>query len=108
MRRSYKSKSTAGKESIWSPAFISIFVINIILNLNQFMTTALIPKFAAHLGATATIIGIVTSMFAITALGVRPIVGPSSSYFKKIIYWLPLPPSLFWRLSVTAWPAASP
>lgn len=83
MRKHYKRKNTADKESIWNSAFINIFVINIILNLIQFMTTALIPKFAAHLGATATIIGMVTSMFAITALGVRPIVGPSSSYFKK-------------------------
>ncbi|CAI6048436.1 putative MFS-type transporter YfcJ [Paenibacillus sp. JJ-100] len=78
-----KNNHASGKGSIWSRAFISIFIINLILNLSQFMTTALIPKYAAHLGATATIIGMVTSMFAITALGVRPIVGPTTSYFKK-------------------------
>ncbi|RRJ62852.1 MFS transporter [Paenibacillus oralis] len=80
MRKYNKSKT---KETIWTQSFISIFIINIILNLGQFMTGALIPKFAAHLGGTATIVGMVTSMFAITALGVRPIVGPATGYFRK-------------------------
>lgn len=74
---------TSEKESIWTPFFLKLFIINALLNLGQFMMTALIPKFAEHLGASAAIIGVVSSMFAITALAVRPIVGPSTGYFRK-------------------------
>jgi MFS family permease len=74
---------TSDKESIWTPFFLKLFIINAILNLGQFMAIALIPKFAEHLGASAAIVGIVSSMFAITALAVRPIVGPSTGYFRK-------------------------
>lgn len=71
------------RQTIWNPAFISIFVINIALNLAQFMMNTLIPKYAEHLGATAVIVGMVSSMFAVTALGIRPIVGPASGYFRS-------------------------
>lgn len=53
------------------------------LNMTQFMMNSLIPKYTEHLGATAVIVGMVSSMFAFTALGVRPIVGPATGYFKK-------------------------
>lgn len=71
------------KQTIWNKAFLSIFVINFILNMGQFMMNTLIPKYAEHLGATATIVGIVSGMFAVTSLCTRPIVGPATSYFKK-------------------------
>ncbi|OBR65283.1 hypothetical protein A7K91_20080 [Paenibacillus oryzae] len=72
-----------GRQSIWSPMFISIFIINIALNMAQFMMNTLIPNYAEHLGATAVIIGVVSSLFAVTALGIRPIVGPSTGYFRN-------------------------
>ena len=71
------------RQTIWNKAFVDIFIINIALNTGQYMMNTLIPKFAEHLGATATIIGMVSGMFAVTALGVRPIVGPATGYFKK-------------------------
>ncbi len=72
-----------GRQTIWSPMFISIFIINIALNMAQFMMNTLIPNYAEHLGATAVIIGVVSSLFAVTALGIRPIVGPSTGYFRN-------------------------
>jgi len=72
-----------GRQTIWNKAFIDIFVINIILNMGQYMMNTLIPKFAEHLGATAAIVGMVSGMFAVTALSVRPIVGPATGYFRK-------------------------
>lgn len=71
------------RESIWSKAFVSIFIVNITMSMAQFMMGTLIPKYVDQLGASATVVGIVTSMFAITALGIRPIGGPAISYFRK-------------------------
>lgn len=72
-----------GKEPIWTPSFRHLFIISALLNFGQFMMSTLVPKFAEHLGASAAIIGTVSGMFAVTALAVRPFVGPSAGYFRK-------------------------
>jgi MFS family permease len=72
-----------GKETIWTRAFINIFLLNISVNMAQFMLNALIPKYADKLGAGATVVGMVASMFAVTALCMRPIAGPAIGYFRK-------------------------
>jgi MFS family permease len=72
-----------GEQTIWNPAFISIFIVNIALNMAQFMVNTLIPNYAQHMGATAVIVGMVSSLFAVTALGIRPIVGPATGYFRS-------------------------
>ncbi len=71
------------RETIWTKAFLNVFILNIAINFAQFMLNTLIPKYADALGANATVVGMVSSMFAITALGIRPIGGPAISYFKK-------------------------
>lgn len=75
--------SVNNKETIWNKAFTSIFIVNITMNMAQFMMNTLIPKFADFLGANAAVVGIVTGMFAITALSTRPIVGSAIGYFRK-------------------------
>lgn len=70
-------------QTVWNKAFINVFVMNVFLMLGLFMTNVLVPTYAEHVGATAAIVGLVTSMFAVTALAVRPIVGPSTSYFRN-------------------------
>ena len=71
------------EDKIWNIKFVRITIINFLLSMGQFMMNTLIPKFADSLGASATIVGIVSGMFAITALGIRPIAGPAMDYFKK-------------------------
>ena len=51
--------------------------------MGQFMMNTLIPKYADHLGATASIVGLVSSMFAVTALAIRPLAGPAFDFFSK-------------------------
>ena len=68
----------ATKQRIWSTGFTTIFVINLIINVAQYMMITLVPKFAESLGASAILIGVVTGTFAITALAVRPLVGPAT------------------------------
>lgn len=70
---------------IWSKAFTAIFVVNAIINLGQFMTVAIIPTRAHDLGASAAIVGLVTGIFAATALAVRPVVGPMSMAVRNNI-----------------------
>ncbi|WP_337099914.1 MFS transporter [Paenibacillus sp. YIM B09110] len=78
-----ESVSDEAVQTVWNKAFINVFVMNVFLMLGLFMTNALVPTYAEHVGATAAIVGVVTSMFAVTALAVRPIVGPSTSYFRN-------------------------
>ncbi len=78
-----KNSVSEENQTIWNRAFISIFIVNIIINMGQFMMNTLVPKLVEHLGATTTVVGFVSGMFAITALGIRPVVGPASAYFKK-------------------------
>ena len=71
------------RQGVWNPVFISVFITNICINMGQQMMNTLIPKFADYLGATASVIGTVTSMFAVTALAIRPFSGPAFDSFSK-------------------------
>ncbi|MCU6736143.1 MFS transporter [Diplocloster agilis] len=73
-------------DKIWNPLFTTVFVANIIMNLGLQMTNAIISKYADHLGSTATITGLVTSIFAVTALIFKLVSGPAiDTYNKKYI-----------------------
>lgn len=74
---------TNNTKSIWTKDFINIFILNFVMSMGQFMMNTLIPKYAYHLGAVATVVGVVTGIFAVTALALRPIAGPAMDYFKK-------------------------
>lgn len=75
------SGKNAGK--IWTKAFINIFILNFVMSMGQFMMNTLIPKYAYHLGAAASVVGMVTGAFAVTALVLRPVAGPAMDYYKK-------------------------
>lgn len=70
-------------KSVWNKGFIGMLIMNLFLMMGLFMMNVLVPTYAAHLGATAAIVGLVTGILAITALAVRPIVGPSTRYFRN-------------------------
>lgn len=71
------------KEKIWSKDFVTIFIVSFVMSMGQFMMNTLIPKYAYQLGGAASVVGMVTGMFAVTALGIRPLAGPAMDYFKK-------------------------
>ena len=61
------SKTDINKtNSIWTKDFINIFILNFVMSMGQFMMNTLIPKYAYHLGAVATVVGVVTGIFAVT------------------------------------------
>ncbi len=61
---------TNGK--IWTKDFVIIFFVSFVMSMGQFMMSTLIPKYIDQLGGTATVVGTVTGIFAVTALGIRP------------------------------------
>ena len=74
---------TRSKETIWSRSFVKILTVNFIISMGQFMMNTLVPKFTLSLGATETIVGVVSSVFAFAALLIRPVAGPAMDYFRK-------------------------
>lgn len=73
-------------EKIWNRMFFSIFFANMMLNLGQQMSNSLLSKYADFMGAPASQIGMLMSMFAITALIFRFISGPTiNSVNRKIV-----------------------
>lgn len=71
---------------VWNKMFISIFFANMVMNMAVKMSNASLQLFANDLGAPANEIGILMSMFAVTALIFRFIAGPMmNAYSRKII-----------------------
>ena len=61
-------------------------VVNFFQSMAAMMANTTIPVFANHLGASASIVGMVTGSFAVTALLVRPFAGPAfDAYSRKKI-----------------------
>lgn len=79
----FGGRNKANRPSIWSRGFIIILVINLVINVAQYMMIAVVPTYAATLGASAVVIGVVTGVFAVTALAVRPFVGPATFRFPN-------------------------
>ena len=70
-------------EKIWNPKFTRIAVITAMFNMGHFMMNTLVPKYVDSLGATAVLVGVVSSMFAVTSLAIRPFSGPAMDYYRK-------------------------
>lgn len=76
-------KNSLRDDRIWNSKFTIIFIVNFLVNMGQFTINTLIPKYAYHLGAEASVAGVVSGMFAVTALLIRPAAGPAMDYFRK-------------------------
>jgi MFS family permease len=68
---------------IWNKMFVSIFFANMALNLGQQMSNSLLAKYADSLGAPATQVGMLMSMFAVTALLLRFVAGPAMDTYNR-------------------------
>lgn len=71
------------KPSIWNRAFISIWIVGFIMSMGQYMMHALIPKYVDQLGLSAAVVGTIISVFAISAIGIRPLAGPAMDCFNN-------------------------
>ncbi len=71
------------KVTIWTTPFVSVFFATFILHMSQYSMNTLVPRYVHYLGGSAVVVGIVTSVFAVTALAIRPFSGPSIYCFDK-------------------------
>ncbi len=86
MKKVKEVKSQMPPDKIWNVMFISIFFVNMALNFGQYMSNSLLSLYAKSMGALAEQIGMLMSMFAITALIFRFVAGPAiNAYNRKII-----------------------
>ena len=81
MNRRESLQENSGK--IWNPIFIKMFIINILINFSICMVNPLSATYADFLGATATIVGLVSSLFAMTALIFKLVSAPAADAFNK-------------------------
>lgn len=70
-------------EKIWNAMFISVFVTNMSLNLAQQMSNSLLAKYADALGAPASQIGMLMSIFALTALLFKVVSAPMMDVYNR-------------------------
>lgn len=77
-------KNVAAKEgSIWNPTFLSICLINAFMNLSKQMSNSILSKYIDSLGAAATVVGLVSSTFALAALIFKFFSGPALDSFNR-------------------------
>jgi MFS family permease len=78
------AQSSIGQnDRIWTPYFTKLFIMNAIANFGLFMMNTLLPRYAEQMGALPSTVGFVASAFAVTALLVRPVVGPATTSFRN-------------------------
>jgi len=68
---------------IWNRSFIAIFVVALFQTMAQYTAHTLVPKYADSLGATASLIGLISGLYAGTALAFRPFTSPAYDIFNK-------------------------
>lgn len=71
------ARNESTEKRIWNPLFTSLFLANAAMYISQFMSSSLIGKYASTLGATASVVGMVSSAFAITALLLKLVSAPA-------------------------------
>jgi MFS family permease len=75
--------TTACAQTIVNRAFISIFFTNLAMNFGQSMSNTLLAKYADFLGAPATLVGLLMSLFTITSLLFKIISAPAMDTYNK-------------------------
>jgi MFS family permease len=68
---------------IWNPVYRCVFTANALLFLGIQMVNTLIAKYADYLGASAVTVGMVSSLFAFTALLFKIFSGPAIDSFNR-------------------------
>ena len=85
MSKSKEQKEWQPPKSVWNGMFLSVFVANMFLNLCQQMSNSQLSVYADSVGAPADEVGVLFSMFALTALFFRFLSGPAMNSFNRKI-----------------------
>lgn len=68
---------------LWSPSFISIFLMSMLVSISLYMTMPTIPRYAVATGMTLAQAGVLTGFFSIVAIFARPLAGFLSDNANK-------------------------
>lgn len=71
------------KDTIWNRTFACILVVNFFQQMGQQLVTTLVPLYASVLGASAYLVGMLSTAFAVTALLTRPFTAPAFDSMSK-------------------------
>ena len=71
------------KTTIWSPAFAALLCMSFLMAMGQMTASTVLPLYMRSLGAATSLVGFVSGAFAVTAILVRPFVGPAFDSFSK-------------------------
>ena len=77
------SQTQFKKSRIFNRTFVSLLLVNMALNMGQYMSNTLISKYAKFLGGTPEVIGTVSSIFAVTALVFKLVSAPAIDSFNR-------------------------
>ena len=77
------NKAAVKEGSIWNSTFLSICLINAFMNLSKQMSNSILSKYIDSLGAAATVVGLVSSTFALAALVFKFFSGPALDSFNR-------------------------
>lgn len=61
--------------ALWSPLFIALFLLNTLTSAGFYMTMPTLPKYALRVGMTLAQAGLLTGVFSVVAIVVRPLAG---------------------------------
>lgn len=78
-----QKKGVKNRSGIWNRVYSCVFCANVLLFLGMQMVNTLVAKYADALGATSTVVGLVSSLFALTALLLKVISGPAIDAFNR-------------------------
>ncbi|MGM9594234.1 MAG: MFS transporter [Candidatus Onthomonas sp.] len=78
-----KKQAAKSNGTIWNRVYTCVFCANVLLFLGMQMVNTLVAKYADALGAAPTIVGVVSSLFALTALIFKIFSGPAIDAFNR-------------------------
>ena len=68
-------EENSGKTVLWTGNFIKIILINLFLFLSFQMLLPALPLYVKELGGDSSLVGLVTGLFTLSALLIRPVAG---------------------------------
>ncbi len=72
------NKQNVRREPLWTPAFTALFFMNMLTCAGFYMTSPTLPKYAVSVGMSLAMAGVLTGIFSIVAIFVRPVIGAAS------------------------------
>lgn len=70
-------------KKLWNFHFIYLILLNTLSSIGFYMTMPTLPSFAVEIGATLSMAGVLSGLFSLTALFIRPVAGMATDRWNK-------------------------